>query len=985
VRGVRVNTVDFLDHVLPGDGLRCVAVPSARGGFKHFFYSDNAHAAQVIEHLDTQRGLNVYFGCSSFLTPESRKQSNVAAVRSFWADIDCGEGKPYASAREGLVALKNFLEISGLPTPTVVSSGRGLHCYWVMDADMDRATWKPVATHLKKAFTVAGLDADPSRTSDEASVLRPVGSHHRKGEPREVKLFKQSQPCSLNIFHSQVLAFLDANEVAPEVVRERAQPAPGVNDEYASPQEYPPTYAEKIANRCAQVAAMRDTQGDVSYEHWRGVIGLIRYCEEGLPLAEAWSAQREATGHSQTDTAQKFDTWTSPPTTCSFFDKANPGGCEGCAFAGQIASPIRLGMEVEPITVQTQEQATTAQQVVQSVLGVSTPAPPRIVELPDGYQFAQFMGRPALQVAHRDKDGEVIWVPFCDSLYYPVNRLQGGEEEGYALEMEMRVRVDANGQSTVPNRRFVLPCATIAEGGKGLAAALGKQEIVPRSPKLKGEMDAYLQAWMDKLRNEADEIAQHKHFGWHDENFLAGNTLITPTGARTVTLRGIAAQKSRALEPKGDINVWVDTIDSAYNHPGQEHFQFLVTLGFAAPLFAMFGEYGGLTVFAHSEGTGAGKTTAQRAALSVWGDWRSLQLSDGKTTTNALWALVGCYSNLPVVLDELTNQTNAAASEVVFSVSSGRQKERLGSDGSLRSNNSNWATILMASGNNLVSEKVALHRANAEAEMARIFEITIPQGSPLTVDDANRLFPRLIDNYGHAGVKFMSYIVANREGVRQVLTAVQKQVNALAGVTQGERYWSAMIASSLTALYICRKLDLLRFDAAALRTWLVDRLSENRTSRDTNVNPPLEVFGRMLADLWPGILVTLGQGDLRTNKAAAIKVEPHGPMVGRVVLAYEKEERSALLLNIAAVKAWCNKNNTSAKEMLRAAEIAGWAARDTIRYSLGSGTSEYAHTSSQVRCVHIDLAKMSAEGGHPGVTTRLAVLDGGLAAGAKHA
>jgi hypothetical protein len=977
--------LDFLDHVLPGAGLRCVAVPSTRGGFKHFFYTDNAHAAQVIEHLDTQRGLNVYFGCSSFLTPDSRKQSNVAAVRSFWADIDCGEGKPYASAKEGLVALKNFLEISGLPTPTVVSSGRGLHCYWVMDADMDRATWKPAAIHLKQAFEIAGLDADPSRTADEASVLRPVGSHHRKGEPREVVLFKYSLPCSLNIFHSQVLAFLEANAVAPEVVRDRATHAPGINDEYATPQEYPPTYAEKIANRCAQVAAMRDTQGDVSYEHWRGVIGLIRYCEEGLPLAEAWSARREETGHSQTDTAQKFDTWTSPPTTCSFFAKVNPGGCEGCAFKDEIASPIRLGMEVEPITVQTETPETPAQQVVQSVLGFAAAPPPRVVDLPDGYQFAQFMGKPSLQVAHRDKDGDVVWVPFCDTLFYPVNRLQGGEDEGYALEMEMRVRVDANGQSTVPNRRFILACGIIAEGGKGLAAALGKQEIVPRNPKLKGEMDAYLQAWIDKLRNEADEIAMHKNFGWHGDNFLIGNTLIEPGGARIVTLRGIAAQKSRALEPKGDLNVWVDTIDRAYNRPGQEHFQFQVTLGFAAPLFSLFGEYGGVTVYAHSQGTGKGKTTAQRCALSAWGDWRALQLADGKATVNALWALIGCYSNLPVMFDELTNQTNAAASEIVFSVSSGRQKERLSSDGSLRNNNSNWSTILMASGNNLLSEKLSQHRANAEAEMARAFEITVPDGSPLSVDDANALFPRLVDNYGHAGVKFMSYVVANREGVRQVLAAVQQQVNSLAGVTQGERYWSAMIASCLTALYVCRKLDLLRFDPVALRMYLIDRLTENRAQRDSSINPPLEVFGRMLADLWPGILVTVGQGDLRTNKAAMVKVHPKGPMVGRVVMAHESNERSTLLLNVAAMKAWCNKNSASTKEMLSAAEAAGWASPDPIRYSLGSGTSEYAHTSSQVRCVHINLAKMAAEGGHPGVTTRLTMLDGGLTAEAKHA
>jgi hypothetical protein len=939
-----LDTNTFLALVLPNEGLRCVALALPKG-LRQFHYATNEQAAAAVAKIDAA-GKTAYFACASFLTDENRRGDNAAAVRSFWLDIDCGEGKPYATQKDGGKALLGFAKLLGLPQPYVVKSGNGLHAYWPMEQDMAPFDWREVAAMLKQATVQAGFAADPSRTADIASILRPVGTHHRKGEPKRVELAIHGQVSSLDFFRQQLERFLDTLGVAPAYVS-----GPRLNDDLCGGgTEFPPAHADLIADRCKVIGTLRDTRGNVDQPTWYHSLGVLRHCVDGDKVAHEWSSGHPHYSAAETD-AKLLQLSSYRPTTCSRLADYQPEICGACPHFARGGSPISLGFQTEEVAVQVPDPV--------------NPEVVRTITLPSGYRYAPArQGEiPSLQFATKDLDGNDVWTSFCATLFYPVGRIFS--DEGYLMELEMVVRDNVT-------RRFVVDCAVIAEGGKALSGALGRYEIVAM-PKMKTQIEAYLARWMDEQRASAEEIATYKHFGWHENDFLIGNTLVTTAGSRNVLLRGTPLQKSSALVPKGSYEVWKDVINSAYNYPGQEAFQYLVTLSFAAPLFSLFRQFGGVTVYAHSEGTGVGKTTAQRAGLSAWGNWQSLQLADGKVTLNSLWALVGTYCHLPVLFDELTNQSGSLASEVVFSVSSGRQKERLNSDGSLKDNNSNWSTILMASGNVLLTEKLAQHRANAEAEISRLFEFTVSNTSTLSPNEAGELFPKLLDNYGHAGQIYAEYIVANRDKIEQALLKVQQAFNSEAFISQGERYWSALQASVLVALKICNRLGILGFDPVALKQWIIEQIQVNRQQRQESVTDPLEQFANLFAELWQGVLVTNGEGDLRKNLMADVIQHPRGPMVGRVIVGMDANERTLLLLNAQAVKEWCYKRGASAKEMFSALVAAGLASPRHVRYSLGKGTLQYGQVGTQIKCWEIDCAKVGA--GSVQIAQRLRVVE----------
>jgi hypothetical protein len=162
--------------------------------FRNIQVGTVAIAAQLAnEH--SNRGIDVYFACSEYKTTESRKENNVAGAHALWFDIDVGEDK--AAANKGYRTIKKteqaliaFCVTTGIPMPThIVLSGGGLHAYWVLTERLDSQEWKLIASKFKLLAKAQGFLADPSRTSDSASVLRVPGTHnHKTGEPRPVTL-----------------------------------------------------------------------------------------------------------------------------------------------------------------------------------------------------------------------------------------------------------------------------------------------------------------------------------------------------------------------------------------------------------------------------------------------------------------------------------------------------------------------------------------------------------------------------------------------------------------------------------------------------------------------------------------------------------------------------------------------------------------------------------------------------------------------------
>ena len=72
-------------------------------------------------------------------------------------------------------------------------------------------------------------------------------------------------------------------------------------------------------------------------------------------------------------------------------------------------------------------------------------------------------------------------------------------------------------------------------------------------------------------------------------------------------------------------------------------------------------------------GSGVGKTTAQMAAIGIWGSPDEL-MNSKEDTHNARMLRGEVMHNIPLVSDEMTNVNGEQMSEYTYQVSSGRQK-----------------------------------------------------------------------------------------------------------------------------------------------------------------------------------------------------------------------------------------------------------------------------------------------------------------------
>ena len=150
---------------------------------------------------------DVYFACSSWVEPTERKGVNAKEQRIFWLDIDCGfdtkkrKWKDYETKDDALVALREFTDKTGLPTPTIVDSGNGIHCYWPLTESIDKAIWKPVAEGLKFLCAKHGLKADGACTADMSRILRVPGTKNFKDVTNPVEVAVDRKSTRLNSSH----------------------------------------------------------------------------------------------------------------------------------------------------------------------------------------------------------------------------------------------------------------------------------------------------------------------------------------------------------------------------------------------------------------------------------------------------------------------------------------------------------------------------------------------------------------------------------------------------------------------------------------------------------------------------------------------------------------------------------------------------------------------------------------------------------------
>lgn len=955
-----MNTMEFFRAILPPEGVYLIAAHTPKG-FKHRGFTSLDEAATFAMKCDAS-GVPTYHACAAYKAAPyrdengkliARTSSNWLSAKAFWSDIDCGaqkavEGKGYATQKEGAKALLTWCKNKGLPFPMLVNSGRGIHAYWCLTKAMAPAEWVRVASALKSLMQAGNLLIDPSRASDFASVLRPVGTFNRKdpANPKEVKVaMAQKELIDTDVFCAKVAELLANSDtplgsIPPWLMGEEPEPIPYTPLECS---------AESCAAKCAQVRTMRDTQGDVGYDHWRGVIGIIKHCVEGIELAHEWSSRRAETGHSNLDVDTRYNTWGSAPPTCEFFERCNPQGCEGCPFKGKIKTPIVLG-RIEP-----EPQADEAEGVIEDK--TTEPVTVEIPELPKGYEWDGSC------MVHYipNKDNVLEAHPFCKVRFYLIDRIRNAEGK---FEFVARAHFPKG-----IIREFNIPGNIVGSGGSKLLEVLGAYEIMTTNAKdATTQMSAYIKDAVNKLTEQRAVTSTHTAFGWQaDGSFLMGNRLYKPDGEVTeVLLSGYAYDNYAAFpKPKGSLEEYAAKLDWIYNRKGMEPMQYLICSLYGAPLTDLAEPtYNGIPCALTGADSGKGKTTAAMVALYGFGRAFPDMVISGKqgATVKAQAALLGTFGNLPVLFDEITNLEKNRLSDLCYALSNGVENMRLRSAAGrvAFSQRESWRTQVAMTANSCLLTKLA-SKGNTEAEAMRVFEIRvdqydIPKLDPVEVSTA---VSEIEKNMGCAGEAFIKYLVSHRAMAARTLMESYQLFNSDPELMTEPKYrfYRNHMAVTMTAAKIMKELGIIKFDLKALRRFAMDaahRMVEEAEANNTMDSE--EALSRMISDMSPKIITTPTY-QVDPNVPPFPVVAPMG-VVGRAVRGNDNKRDKydgRLFLSSRAVQSWCDDNRVDSARLRRELRNSGVLLDPRARITLGRGTTV---VTAQQRCWELDLRSL---------------------------
>ncbi len=918
-----MDTLDFLRAILPEGCWYFAATPSPSGkGFKHYACRTLGELDARIRHLDGEQAQEVYYACAGYREEnvrsgdkvQYRTKGNVKLVKAFWLDLDVGPAElgkaaKYESQAAAVAALGAFLARTGLPRPTIVNSGYGVHVYWLLAAPVMPGQWAHTAGQLKSLTVGAGLLTDPTRTSDEASILRPVGTHNRKvkgGKAAAVPVTcgGLSDPVDHQAFHKLIeAAAASLNiELPAEEAAQKANPL-GLIVPVGG---YQASNADRVADRCEQVRLLKD-HGGVSEPQWYHTLQVVAFCEEGEAKAHEWSAKHP--DYKQDETQRKLDQLKSlGPTSCAKLEGTYAEACKGCKYKGRITSPIQLGVEVKEAAAPT--------------LTIEHDDKTEVVELPNApLPFRRGGGdQPGLYI-----DVEGVPVRFYPYDLFPVE-LCKDMEMGYEAT---RVRHHLPHEGW---QEFSFRSALVASQ-REFTAALMDNSVKPENGKF---MAAYMTAYLQELQSKTKIRKLYGAMGWtEDGGFLLGKKLYTKDGVQAAGVSNrVSTELVNGIAVKGTLEGWQAGI-KLLDQPGLEAHLFSFLTGFGAPLFSTT-EYDG-AMFSMLGSTNSGKTLSATCMLSIYGKYKALRIGK-KDTLNAKVEKMAMLGNLPVYLDEFTNVDADELSQFVYQVSEGRGRARLRSDSSMREA-AVWQTLGVASTNASLTSKLAGSKDNAEAELMRLMEYRVAN-HPEFERQMTEVYEAVTHNYGHAGEAYIRWLVkADRAMLKAEIDKVVTAIRSAVSFEGKERFWVNALAVVLYGAVIAQALGLLGFkDFGATYTrlfhWACSQIRQSRGEVTESKPDEVTILSQFLDASMSGRLV-VNEIDLGGKDVATTVVKPP---VGALVVRYE-QHKGVIYIDRKALKKYLTERQVDYTPLKRALIKAGVLVDADKKKVLGAGTT----------------------------------------------
>ena len=926
----RNETIAFLRCVLPPEGYYCAVIFNTahpKPGIdkpRQVFVDTIEELADVLLHED-QQGRTVYHACASLKTKRRRTQANAMAANALWLDVDCGPDKGYPDKQGAAEGVLDFSDVLGLPRPAFVDSGFGIHCYWPLEQPVAPDEWRRLAEGLKAACVAHGLKTDPSRTADIASILRTPGTHNRKEGEHLVRF----DPSTIRRF--PVRSFDALRDTGPQNNRRLGRlPERSVGSiigRIEASAGYGAVYADTIADRCGQLAALRQT-GNLSEPQWYAALGVLARCEDGEIKAHEWS-ERDYPAYSHDETAHKLARarGLTGATTCERFHDLDPAVCDRCPLYGKINSPISVPIEL--------------------VRSARTALDAGSAPLPGPYRERD--GKLYL-VQEDKKTGKVDELLISNMVRLKAVQTSELDATSYSYRLE-KYLPRAGWSDVLLDARTMFSSSGISElAGKG---------VVIHDPKTFFD---YMRHIVDDFNERENTQVRYDQFGWKNDNksFLYGKMLYTSVGpveaigAKEVTTRGqwVGPRKG------GDVDAWTDAADSLFA-ADMEAYSAVVLASFAAPLMRFQSQdEGGAIIHLFTPGSGMGKTTALTGAWTVWGTKEGLSLTNEDTRVSKPIA-IGTLANLPVIYDELRDKDPEYIRRMVVMFTEGRDRMRGTVDGTIRHTKANWQTILLSAANNSLVDQ--LQGDGVDAPAFRVLELSSKLPPNIDKTKGDRLKRILSNNAGHAGDAYLRYLMnpAVLAWTQEALVKWTQDIWDATRLDSAHRFRVRAIGAIAVAAKLVNQLGLLHFQTDRIVEWLVNDIGavKNRGTVSVISGAPAEqsigALGEFINEHYGETLVVADKYKPRAPRMVPL-LKPHNRLSVRYEIATQR-----LFVSASIFRDWAVKRQKSPRMVLDQLEQNQMVIRRKCFITLSAGTDI---PGAQVECVEINAQHPSMSG-----------------------
>ena len=744
----------FYADILPDDGQKIVATLDNKK-IQHYVVDSTEELIPFLKKFpeyNSYHSVGAYQGLTRGKIHSVKDLEGCIGAKAFGFDLDVGDEKgKYESLDAAYESLANAISEGHMPEPRwTIYSGGGLQFYFVLEPPESQVSggW----SGLPEVQWSSRFQQLRTHLSQYLKIDRTVGSHpYRLLRSPCTPNWKYEEPVDPVILNEAPGPYLTLDWIDESC--EEAQPVRKVDKrDDVSLNCDQPVALKQVIKACAAMKEQAQTQGlGTSYPVWFATGNICAHTFEFRKGFHKLSEKHP--DYDATETDDKFqeivNNAASGPMGCEHFGDPNDpeSPCHGCwANKAGLRNPISATRQLGKRPAPEAERQANLDEVAE--LSTEELNEENNYGIPDHHLPDQVSTDGKLM--SNDKG------PMCDHFFVKPLQFNEDREIGNIL-----VSPDRETWNNLAARKLAMP--------NQLAGELMNLGIMVYQDK-ETMMYVRMGSLLDPSKVESSQ------FGW-DKNFTGA---FLPTGSLGV-LDAEPSDDLIRLQRKwgsqtGTLEGWLDAMQ-IYGRPGQEAYLMAVLASLASPLLSYHNLEKGVIMSLTGPG-GTGKTTALKAAASVWGKPLST-ISSMSSTFVATRIYLGLCGHLPMVLDEVTQMPAEDLKQFALEISQGLGKERGTKEASL-AHSEQWQLNCLTTSNVSVHAKLAELVDMGSADMNRVIELPVAKSENVSLQQGTDLLRGINENHGHIGPVFLEHLLTKdiekeRKTFQKLLDAFRKK------------------------------------------------------------------------------------------------------------------------------------------------------------------------------------------------------------------